>query len=335
MFHSARLKLTAWYLLIIMLISLTFSAVIYKGLVNEVERFERAQRFRIERRLDLPRLAQPIPASPELIEEIKQRILLMLVFINCGILAIAGGFGYLLAGRTLKPIKEMVEEQNRFISDASHELRTPLTSLKSAFEVYLRDKHPTLKEARTLVGESVSEINKLQSLSDSLLQLAQYQKPNNQIKFEKISLTKVVKEAIHRVEPLAKEKRIRIENTTQETKIEGIKFSLADLLVILFDNAIKYSEKNSKVTISSTKTDRHILVHVADCGIGINKKDLPYIFERFYRADSTRSKTKANGYGLGLSIAKEIVILHHGSINAESNKQKGTTFTVKLPLSFS
>jgi len=160
MFHSARLKLTAWYLLIIMIISAMFSLVIYKVLSNEIERFERVQRFRIERRLEtgLRRFPNQIRiTNPELIEETKQRILLMLIAINLGILIISGGLGYLLAGRTLKPIKEMVDEQNRFISDASHELRTPLTSLKTAMEVTLRDKNLSLLSAKKTIKKLISK----------------------------------------------------------------------------------------------------------------------------------------------------------------------------------
>src|SRR3989344_3853916 len=129
MFKSARLTLTAWYLAIIMVISIAFSLMIYRVLLIEVIRFERAQRVRIERRMQF--FNSPIPVSLELIEEIKQRLIFRLFMVNIGIMVISGGLGYFLAGRTLKPIKEMVDEQNRFISDASHELRTPLTSLKS------------------------------------------------------------------------------------------------------------------------------------------------------------------------------------------------------------
>src|SRR3989344_1252263 len=119
MFKSARLKLTAWYLLIIMLISLSFSGVIYRVLTREFERFERMQRFRIERRFSDVIMPQnfmhrfPLPFDPELIKEIRQRLLFTLVLINGGIFLVAGGLGYFLAGRTLNPIKEMVDEQNR------------------------------------------------------------------------------------------------------------------------------------------------------------------------------------------------------------------------------
>lgn len=338
MFHSARIKLTAWYLLIIMLISMSFSVVVYNMLTHEVERFARIQSLRIERRLHeddaLPieerlRSSSPVVDS-ELVEETKQRIGFILIAINAGIFILSGGVGYFLAGRTLKPIKEMVEEQNRFIGDASHELRTPLTALKSSMEVYLRGKNLTLKQAKELISENISEVDNLQILSDKLLLFVQYQKANIPSEFEKLSLAQVVTEAVSRIKKLAKEKDINIKNDLKENEIEGDKFGLIDLFVILLDNAIKYSSKKSVVSISSKKTDDFIEISIEDNGIGISEKDIPYIFDRFYRADVARSKNDTSGYGLGLSIAKQIVDIHRGLISVESKSEKGTKFVVRL-----
>jgi signal transduction histidine kinase len=140
MFHSARIKLTAWYFLIIMLISVSFSVGIYRVTTVELNRIERMQRLRVERedRLLMPSnevTPRPPILDPELIAETKNRFKIILFLINLGILAVSTGGGYFLAGRTLRPIKEMLDEQSRFITDASHELRTPLTSLKTEIEV--------------------------------------------------------------------------------------------------------------------------------------------------------------------------------------------------------
>ena len=321
MFQSARLKLTAWYLLIIMVVSITFSLVIYRVLVNELVRFERAARFRMERRI-----------NPEIIEEIKQRIALRLFLVDSLILVFSGGLGYFLAGKTLKPISEMVEEQNRFISDASHEFRTPLTSLKSSLEVHLRDKNLSLKDAKALIKDNIEEVNKLQSLSDSLLELAQFQKPGNHLSFESLSLKDIVSLSVRKVSPMAKKKQINIISEVSNIKIEGVKQSLIDLLIILLDNAIKYTPSRQTVNISAEKTDGTVLLSVKDQGIGIDKKDLPFIFDRFYRSDKGRSKSEISGYGLGLSIAQKIVKLHNGSISAESKPGSGSVFRVKLPI---
>src|SRR3989344_4797240 len=282
MFKSARLKLTAWYLLIIMFISISFSLVIYRVLTREFERFERMQRFRIERRFYNQNLSPdfmhrfPLPLDPELIKEIKQRLTIILVVINGGILLIAGGLGYFLAGRTLEPIKEMVEEQNRFISDSSHELRTPLTSLKTAMEVALRDKNLTLEQAKKILSENITEVDKLQSLSHQLLRLAQFEKPNGYLQFEKTSLVKIIEEAVRKILPLAKQKSISIDKNLKDAEINGNKDSLLDLFVILLDNAVKYSPKDSEVEIKTEKTDGAVLISVKDEGIGISEKDLPH-----------------------------------------------------------
>src|SRR5574340_425624 len=145
MFRSARLKLTAWYLLIIMLVSMFFSIVIYRVLTAELDRFAQLQQTRIERSFENTQFMPSIPMIDlELVAEFKKRIILSLLFINCSILLFSGWFGFILAGKTLQPIQDMVEDQKRFISDASHELRTPITALKTMLEVGLRDKKMSL-----------------------------------------------------------------------------------------------------------------------------------------------------------------------------------------------
>lgn len=342
MFGKARLKLTAWYLLIIMLISIGFSTVIYKVLTAELNRFSHLQGLQIERRLSGQEFMSPesrfrntpprILTDPELVEETKQRLIFFLIIINGGILVVSSGLGYFLAGKTLKPIKNMVDEQNQFISDASHELKTPLTSLKAALEVHLRDKRLTLADTKKLIKENIEEVDKLQSLSEGLLRLASYQKPNNSSKFEKVSLASIIKKSIQKVKPQATKKKITLKDKSQNFELEADQYALTDLLVILLDNAIKYSPKEKSVTITSEKTDGSILISVSDYGIGINEKDLPHIFDRFWRADFARSKDRAVGYGLGLSIAKKIVESHRGKISVESTPGKGSVFTVRLPV---
>lgn len=331
MFEKTRLKLTGWYLLIIMLISFSFSLVIYKVLTNEVERFSRIQQLRIERRLRSDFFSPPLlTADPDLVNETKNRILIMLIEINSIIFIVSGGLGYFLAGRTLRPIKDMVDEQNRFITDASHELRTPLTSLRSEIEVNLRDKNLKLNDAKALLNSNLEEVISLQSLTNNLMDLAQYQKKNGGLVFEKLSLSVVIEESVKKILPLADKKKIIINNQAQDYDIKGNKQSLTQLFIILLDNAVKYSRNNSEITITTHKTNGTIVVDVKDKGIGIDKKDLPFIFDRFYRAGSSRSKETAAGYGLGLSIAKEIANLHRGKLTVKSSLGKGTIFSVWL-----
>ncbi len=330
MFHSARLKLTFWYLLIIMCVSLTFSTVIYQVLTHEIDRFERAQRYRIEGRLRTFSYL-PVLVGPELVAETKQRIFMMLLMVNGAVLVLSGGLGYLLAGRTLKPIKQMLDEQNRFVSDASHELRTPLTSLKTAFEVYLRGRRPSLSEAKVLVTESIVEVDKLQSLSESLLRLAQSQEVQNFSQYKVLHISQVVKQAVKRITPLAHERNIMIINNVGNLLITGDRTSLEDLVVILLDNAIKYSKPGSEVRILGKLHDGAVSLVVVDNGIGIDPLDQPYIFDRFYRADKARNGSRG-GYGLGLAIARSIVNAHGGQISFKSEPGVETVFSVRLPI---
>lgn len=342
MFHSARIKLTAWYLLIIMLISISFSVAIYKVLTFEIGRFERIQRLRIERiypqRLGLSPLnlreefIRPSLLDPNSVNEIEERIKVILAIINLTILAASAVAGYFLAGRTLKPIKKMVDEQNRFITDSSHELRTPLTSLKSGIEVSLRDKKLNLEGARNLLKSNLEEVNNLQVLSDGLIKLTQYQKGDNGLIFDKISLAAVIEEAIRKVTVLAKTKSIKIVNNVEDLTIEGSQPALTELFVIFLDNAIKYSPEKTAVILDTEKSENQAIVHIRDQGLGISEKDIPHLFGRFFRSDRSRTKGEIPGYGLGLSIAKQIIDKHKGSIKVQSKIGQGTTFTVQLPV---
>ena len=324
MFEDARIKLTAWYLLIIMFVSIFFSLAIYQVLNVELERVERVQRLRqvegIQRR--------PV-IDPEVIEETKTRLRTFLFLINLGVLGISSAAGYFLAGRTLKPIKDMVEEQGRFVTDASHELRTPLTSLKSEIEISLRDKKLTLTDAKQVLQSNMEEVNNLQYLSDNLIKLTQYQKANGN--FEEFNLLEIVSESKRKLNILAKRKNIKIKEDIENQIIKGERQGLIELFVILLDNAIKYSPKGTTVNILSKTANEHIKISVSDKGVGIDEKDLPHLFDRFFRADKSRTKLELKGYGLGLSIAKQIVLRHSGSIVVASNLGKGTTFTVSLP----
>ncbi len=337
MFNRARLKLTGYYLLIIMSISILFSVAVYKALTREYNYLSQREVMREGSMRFFPPLAiTPLPRrfqlDPEVLEESRQRVEIVLIIINLIILGLSGVLGYFLAGRTLEPIEEMLSEQNRFITDSSHELRTPLTALRSEIEVALRDKGLSLSEAKKLLQSNLEEVNNLQSLSDNLIKLTQYQKGANHFTLKEVSLSEVVQEAVKKASPLAKNKKIKISTEVKNVQIEGNKQTLIDLLVIFLDNAVKYSYQGKDVTITSERPDHSVVISINDQGIGISKEDLPHIFDRFYRVDKSRTKVEASGYGLGLSIAKEIAEKHNGKIWVESQLEKGTTFNIQLPL---
>lgn len=332
MFTQARIKLTAWYLCIIMLISVMFSVAIYRNLTSELERgFNRISQRYLQEYGPIPSQLRPEILEPSYLQSSEDRIKLELIYVNLFILVVSGIGGYILAGITLSPIKKMIDEQNRFITDASHELRTPITSLKSEIEVYLRGKNHNEKESKQLAKSNLEEVNNLQTLSDSLLELAQYQKSPSQQAFTSVSLLNIVEKAEKKLQNIAKQKNIMIYVKMVNLKVMGDEESLTQLFGILLDNAIKYSPQNTKVTINAVKIDGFVKITIKDEGMGITEKDIPQIFDRFYRADNSRTKQDVAGYGLGLSIAKKIIADHKGSIRVSSTLNKGTTFTLELP----
>lgn len=350
MFQEARLKLTAWYLLIIMLVSTFFSLAIYVGISRELERgFRRAElRLRAQEfNISLPPHFSDVPedlpvplreTAPhffvlmEDLEAAKKRLALGLLAVNGFILGISAMAGYVLAGKTLKPIETALEEQKRFVADSSHELRTPLTALKTSLEVALRDKKLSLSQAKKVIKSNLEDVDGLQGLAHKLLALANLQSNGKNLDFRKVDMAGVANQAYRKILPLAKAKKIELKTKLVKQTVLGNTESLEEMLLIFLDNAVKYTPKGGKVELIAKTPGKNLIITITDTGIGIAKKDVPHIFDRFYRADQSRSKQKADGFGLGLSLAKRIIELHHGSVTVASAVGKGTTFTIKLPL---
>jgi len=331
MFKHARLKLTIVYLGIIMAISISFSVFIYRIVSYEFQR----RVDEIERRLELRRYGfLPPPGETQLfiadVKEARAKVLYVLIYTNAVILIFSSAAGYFLAGMTLRPIEEAMDEQKRFVADASHELKTPLTSLQTSIEVALRDKKITLREALFTLSDSLSDIKNMTNLTSDLLSLTKYQQNKREF-FGRVNLQDVILSSVKKISPLAKKKKIVIKIISKAPEIRGNKESLEKLVTILLDNAVKYTPEKGRIEVNGRKIGKYATISVSDTGFGIAKKDIPLIFERFYRSDISRSKTNAGGFGLGLSIAKSIVDIHKGTITVESELGKGTKFTVKLP----
>ncbi len=339
MFHSARLRLTLWFVLLILGLTSLVSAFVYLGINQELTHLEHIQDVLQYRLPDgnqafgvtTQKFSLPIPAPEVDVSAIRWRIISTMVLVNAGIAAVIGLISYFLAGKTLKPIQAMMEEQKRFLADASHELRTPLTSLRTATEVSLRDKGLNLAEAKTLLKENLEEVKNLQYLSEGLLRLSSLENKDTALTWQAVSLVEIYAEAIRKVSSQAQVKKIELIADKPTVTVKGDKLALIEVLVILLDNAIKYSPKNTQVEIITHKRKDRVTITVADQGMGIEAKDIPHIFDRFYRADQSRSTRFGSGYGLGLPIAQRIVEEHYGRITVKSHTGKGSTFTVVLP----
>lgn len=326
MFRSATLKLTAWYLAILMAISLIFSIAIYQLNYREINvRLENFQQGILK--LDLISGITITTDEMRAIQarEASQQMIFTLFQVNLVIL-VSGGLGaYWLARRTLKPLEKAHEAQRRFTSDASHELRTPLAAMKTELEVSLRDTELSEAEARETLESNLEEVNKLIALSEVLLKLA------------RLDYDKLERGPIH----LQSLMQSSLKNfPTQRNRVAIKKFkpvysfgndaAIQEVMTVLIDNALKYSEPDSQITVRFFNRPVHVGFSVTNKGTDIPTDQQEKIFERFFRSDESRTESGKRGYGLGLAIARKIVTLHHGDLYVKS--QNGTTtFTCTLP----
>lgn len=328
MFHSATIKLTVWYLAGIMLLSGIFSVLIYNLAASELDARFSVVETRLNSRGDtLPRWLNFRDIRDNQLDEAHQNIFVVLAYANLVILAIGGVASYLWARRTLQPIEAAHEAQARFTSDASHELRTPLAVMKAELEVALRDKNITKTELRDILSSNLEEVDRLSTLADMLLKLARSEDAD--LKWQRFNLKEAVQHAIDSFGTSSR--RIEVKLPKYDLFITANRESVTELFIILLDNALKYSPSNTPIHLTGHKSGGRYVFSIKNSGAGISSKDLPHIFRRFYRSDKSRSQQNSSGYGLGLSLAKKIIDLHHGEITATSIPDKETVFTVKLP----
>src|SRR3989344_2305151 len=327
MFTSARLKLTGWYSLIILSISLLFSLAIYALVNRDLRRIEVNQRAWLESQRPIlhfqPEVIETYLEGTHSLALARKRFVINLVGSNAIIVGLAALAGFFLAGRTLRPIQEALDEQSRFVADASHELRTPITSLRTQLEVTLRSKVLTPAEGKSILLSLLEDVIDLQRLSDNLIALARH-KEQGVDSMSSLDLTAIVSTAVKKISPQAKAKQVIIKSSLIPVKLVADGPALSEAIVILLDNAVKYSPPNSQVNLTSQKKGGVISIIVSDSGPGIAKKDLPHLFDRFFRSDSSRTSA---GFGLGLSIAQKIVRRHGGDIKVKSSAT-GSTFAL-------
>lgn len=232
-------------------------------------------------------------------------------------------------------LQEMQERQADFVANASHELATPLTAIKGFAETLLDGalEDPALRIK--FVDIIHMEAQRMQRLIHELLQLAKLtsQEYRQQVELESIDLNSLLHKVKQNLTANASEKNItiNIDSSTEPIYIMANPDWLKQALSNLLDNSIKYTLPSGLVTVKCYQKDNKAVLIVEDSGIGIPAKDLPLIFDRFYRVDKARTRN-AGGTGLGLSIVKFAIEMHHGKIDVESTVNKGTTFTITLPL---
>ncbi|HUC87964.1 MAG TPA: HAMP domain-containing sensor histidine kinase [Candidatus Binatia bacterium] len=334
-FRSARLKLTVFYLGILVVISLSLTLSTRALAEHEFNNAGMGERG-VVRHLLFGLYSVPIQPpntfnvyqnSQESI--VKQHLDDDVIIINLAALVIGGWLSYWYAGRTLKPIEEAHEAQSRFAADASHELRTPLANLRVENEVFLHQKDFTPSEAKQLIESNLEEVQRLENLASNLLALTHY--GQTRLELSLIDLEPVIEAVKTQLSKAAQDKGITLDSDIQSGKVVGNFDSLVQLVAIVLDNALKYGPKDSKVYLQGRRQAGRYSLSIRDEGPGIAVQDLPHIFERLYRGDKARS-SKVGGYGLGLSLAREIVKANRGSIEVDNYPSGGAVFTMTFSL---
>ncbi len=306
-----------------------FSVVIYQVATHEIQ--IGLEQFQTNLQQDDDFIPPNIMMSSNLranqVNEAKENISIELLYVNLLVLIIGGFISYFLARRNLIPIERAHEAQSRFTSDASHELRTPLAVMKIELEAALRDSKATTSELKEVLSSNLEEVNKLSKLAEMLLNLSR--SDHTKLKIESVNLSKITKNVV-------KDFKLPISRILLTTKshltVKGDETALSELVKVLIDNALQYSPRGSLVTINLSKQDNYAKFEITNTGPGISPDKLPHIFERFFRADSSRTNGEHKGYGLGLALAKSIVQLHNGELIASSTPGVETTFTFLLSL---
>ncbi len=257
------------------------------------------------------------------------------LFLLCAVcIMLAAGGGYYMAAKNIKPLEILFKREHEFAADASHELRTPLTVLSLGVESLQNDDESKLSGfAQEVLRDMQHETKYMSRLIEALLTLARGDEENTPLARAKVDLTEVAVKVCNKMRPLAAQKGLRLEYAAGDARqvfILGDKNKMEQLLIIFIDNAIKYSERGT-ITVTVNADSMHAVIKVMDEGIGISESDAQKIFERFYRVDKARSRA-AGGFGLGLNIARIIVVRHGGTVSVKPRSPHGSIFTVRLPL---
>ena len=321
-FKKAVILLTIYYTTGVFIVLAIFNLMVYGLFTNSIKTGDNERVERIDQQIN------GIQIKESSAKEMQDNLLNILLTSDVVILIITLIVAYLSSKRTLKPLEEAYKKQSRFVADAAHELRTPLSVMKAGGEVILRNDR-SKDEYKKYIKESLEEVDRLTTLSNDLLFLAS----NNKKKIKsnlQVNFGELCKKQIEIMRVYADIKNIKIEDIIQDNLIlEGEKEDLTRLIINLLKNSVDYNKQGGKIIISLKKKSHKIVLIVEDTGIGIKKEDIDQIFERFYKADNSRT-LNSSSTGLGLSIVKEIVDEHNGQIEVNSQINKGTTFTVIL-----
>ena len=235
-----------------------------------------------------------------------------------------------LSKRALMPIISAYKKQAEFVQNASHELRTPLTIIQAKQEMLLQSPESKIIDKSQDIVLSLNETRRLSKMITELMDLARSDSNTTKIHKSMTNMENVAKEIVVPYKEMAElQNKNMVLNVNCDRELNIDKNKIKQLLVIVLDNALKYTEENDTIDVDIHNHEEKLIMNIKDTGIGISDEGLKHIFERFYREDKARSRSKG-GTGLGLSIAETIVKSHGGSIKIVHNKPKGIIVTIKI-----
>ncbi|RSL32970.1 HAMP domain-containing histidine kinase [Salibacterium salarium] len=239
--------------------------------------------------------------------------------------------GIVLVLHDITELKKLEQVRKDFVANVSHELKTPVTSLKGFTETLLDGAMEDEEARRQFLNIIWKEGDRLQDLISDLLELSRIEQEFFQLNWQTVDVTTAFQEVVELLHPRVQENDLQLTVKKQENLVmEGDTARFKQILINLMNNAIVYTPENGFIHVEVKKEGMFIVLIVQDSGIGISKEEWPRIFERFYRVDKDRSRN-SGGTGLGLAIVKHLVEAHNGSIDVESEKDKGTTFIIYFP----
>ncbi len=268
------------------------------------------------------------------------RDLLRLLVVLAGVFfALVLWLSHYLSGRAIRQAALSYDRQRQFAADASHELRTPLAVLQTSLDALQMEERiadPELSFIKRTIEGMRAEVASMTKMIVGLLSLARAETGTMALHNESFNVSDVAEAAVQPLQEMARDKRIDLRiDAPADWIVQGDKERLKQLIVLLAENALKYTPEQGRVRVTlseaAQRRSRHIVLTVQDNGVGIAPEDLPRIFDRFYRQDQARLRSIA-GHGLGLAIARSLVDAVNGTIRVDSHPGAGTTFEVRLPL---
>ena len=325
-YKKATVILTIYYTLSVVLVLVVFNLLVY-FLFNS--NFQESRDEYVEHSLRSESEDREGKYNEEWAEEVQESFTGILLTSDLIIIFLTLIMAYVLAQKTLTPLEESHKKQIRFTADAAHELRTPLAVMQAGGEVVLRSDR-SVDEYKKFISESLDEVKRLTTLSNNLLFLARNDKKKVNL-IIKNSFTDICRKQVEAMRPYASKKNIVIADSISDSVfVLGDGDDLIRMIVNLLKNAVDYSHKDGEIEVSLKKQNNKAILVIKDFGVGIKESDLGRIFERFYKADDSRT-LNSTSTGLGLAIVLEIVKEHKGTIKVDSVLGKETTFTVVLP----